>query len=187
MTGFCGVRVHVCNRRQVEVHSDSAQIRGHRRRDLLRELDVVDGSESCVSRVRASGPRLQPRHVAAFLVDPDEDVVPLGAQCPRSAVAADPGSRRSTRRGRRRPDLARASAAPSRAAACPRTPGRCRTSRAARASRSSRRGHPLTEPAVRPKAIFRCTSRKNTTTGIAVSVDAAISAPQSVFRLVPEK
>ena len=47
--------------------------------------------------------------------------------------------------------------------------------------------HPLTEPAVRPNAIFRCTSRKKTITGIAVSVDAAISAPQSVFRLVPEK
>ena len=33
--------------------------------------------------------------------------------------------------------------------------------------------------------IRRCTSRKNTITGTAVSVDAAISAPQSVFRLVP--
>ena len=30
-------------------------------------------------------------------------------------------------------------------------------------------------------------SRKKITTGIAVSVDAAISAPQSVFRLVPRK
>ena len=48
-----------------------------------------------------------------------------------------------------------------------------------------RGAHPLTEPAVRPKAMRRCTSRKKTTTGIAVSVEAAISAPQSVLRLVP--
>ena len=40
--------------------------------------------------------------------------------------------------------------------------------------------HALTAPAVRPKTIFRCTSRKKITTGIAVSVDPAISAPQSV-------
>ena len=33
--------------------------------------------------------------------------------------------------------------------------------------------------------IFRWTRRKKTITGIAVSVDAAISAPQSVLRLVP--
>ncbi len=43
----------------------------------------------------------------------------------------------------------------------------------------------LTAPAVRPKAIFRCTSRKKITTGIAVSVEAAMSPPQSVARLVP--
>jgi hypothetical protein len=46
---------------------------------------------------------------------------------------------------------------------------------------------PFTAPAVSPKAIRRWTSRKKMTTGIAVSVDAAISAPQSVFRLVPRK
>ena len=45
--------------------------------------------------------------------------------------------------------------------------------------------HPRTAPAVSPNMILRCTSRKNTITGIAVSVDAAISPPQSVFRLPP--
>ena len=45
--------------------------------------------------------------------------------------------------------------------------------------------HPLVAPAVRPKAILRWTSRKKATTGIAVSVEAAISPPQSVLRLVP--
>ena len=48
-----------------------------------------------------------------------------------------------------------------------------------------RAAHPLVAPAVRPKAILRWTSRKKTTTGIAVSVEAAISPPQSVLRLVP--
>src|SRR6185436_1072274 len=43
----------------------------------------------------------------------------------------------------------------------------------------------LTAPAVKPNAILRCTSRKKMTTGIAVSVEAAMSPPQSVSRLVP--
>ncbi len=45
--------------------------------------------------------------------------------------------------------------------------------------------HPRTAPAVSPNMILRCTSRKNTMTGIAVSVEAAISPPQSVLRLPP--
>ena len=50
-----------------------------------------------------------------------------------------------------------------------------------------KRFYPRTAPAVSPNAIFRCTSRKKMTTGMAVSVDAAMSAPQSVFRLVQRK
>src|SRR5207237_1696546 len=45
----------------------------------------------------------------------------------------------------------------------------------------------LTAPAVSPNAIFRCTSRKKTITGIAISVEPAMSPPQSVWRLVPVK
>ena len=48
-------------------------------------------------------------------------------------------------------------------------------------------GHALTAPAVSPNEIFRCTSRKKTTTGIAISVEPAISAPQSVCLLDPRK
>ncbi len=133
------------------------------------------------------GPRLQPRDVAAFLVDPDENVVPLGAQ--------GRGQQTQLLRALDVPpeedDAAQTLLEPA-----PHPVGQPRalepredagTSRAARALDSSRRAHPLTEPAVSPKAILRCTSRKKTTTGIAVSVDAAISAPQSVFRLVPAK
>ncbi len=64
--------------------------------------------------------------------------------------------------------------------------------RALEAREDAARGQPfelahqaLTAPAVRPNAILRCTSRKKITTGIAVSVDAAMSPPQSMFRLVP--
>ena len=46
-------------------------------------------------------------------------------------------------------------------------------------------GHyPRTAPEVSPNAIRRCTSRKNTTTGMAQSVAPAISGPQSVPRSV---
>ena len=39
--------------------------------------------------------------------------------------------------------------------------------------------------AVSPNPIFRCTIRKKTITGIAISVEPAIRPPQSVLRLVP--
>ena len=52
-------------------------------------------------------------------------------------------------------------------------------------ARRSKGSHPLTAPDVSPNAIRRWTSRKKTTTGIAVSVEAAIRPPQSVLRLVP--
>ena len=47
--------------------------------------------------------------------------------------------------------------------------------------------HALTAPAVSPNEILRCTSRKKTTTGIAINVDPAISAPKSVCLLLPRK
>ena len=46
---------------------------------------------------------------------------------------------------------------------------------------------PFTAPAVRPNAIRRCTSRKKITTGIAINVEAAITAPQSTPRAPPRK
>ena len=52
-------------------------------------------------------------------------------------------------------------------------------------SRSFRPDHAFTAPAVRPKAIFRWTKPKKTSTGIAASTEPAISPPQSTCRLVP--
>src|SRR4029453_14027005 len=49
----------------------------------------------------------------------------------------------------------------------------------------ARLAHPLTAPDVSPKRIRLCRRRKKATAGSAVSVEAAINAPQSVFRLVP--
>ena len=176
-----GVRVHVRDRREVDVHADRRQLGSHRRRDLLRQLDVVDGAESRVAGIRASRRRLEAGDVAAFLVDRDEHVPTLE----RSAAVSVPScSRLSTFHAKRTtPPRPRSSHRRTHSGAVgPSKPGKTQ----AAASLSSE-AHPLTEPAVSPNAIFRCTSRKKMTTGIAVSVDAAMSAPQSVFLLVPEK
>ncbi|MEX0705520.1 MAG: hypothetical protein WD041_02775 [Nitriliruptoraceae bacterium] len=70
------VRVHVCDRGEVEIDSGLAKISRDRRRHLLGELHVVDRAESSVSRIRAPCRDLQPRHVSAFLVDRYQDVIP---------------------------------------------------------------------------------------------------------------
>ena len=56
------------------------QVGGHRARHGARQLDVVDDAERPVSRIRAAVPRLEARHVAALLVDGDDELRPLGAQ-----------------------------------------------------------------------------------------------------------
>ena len=124
--------------------------------------------------------RLEPGHVAALLVDPDQRLGPLGAD-PRAQRrelrpvgdvageehdAAEPTLELAPQPvGRREPLEAR--------------------EEAGRGEPLEPAAHPLTAPAVSPKAIFRCTIRKKITTGIAVSVAPAISPPQSVWRLVP--
>src|SRR5207302_8114646 len=125
-----------------------------------------------VPRVRTARRCVQPRHVAAFLVERDQQLGVLGAQrsgqlCELVVIAhiraeehdaADAIGDELQEPGRRlRPFEAGEEAL----------------------------DHPRTAPWVRPKTIRRWTSRKKTTTGIAVSVDAAISPPQSVPRAVP--
>ena len=122
------------------------------------------------------------RHVAALFVDRDQDVLALGPQLSRQhrelLSAFDvPGVE---------DDAAEPLVEPA-----PDPVGRVGPSNLGKmqadASRSEVRAHPFTAPAVSPKAILRCTRRKKMTTGIAVSVDAAMSPPQSVFRLEPVK
>ncbi len=124
--------------------------------------------------------RLEPCHVAALLVDRDDEVLAfraqLGGQCTELLAALDV------------PGIEHDAAEPVREAPShPVGHGRALEAGKDAARRESLEvGHQaLTAPAVRPNAILRCTSRKKMTTGIAVSVEAAMSPPQSVARLVP--
>ena len=175
-----GVRVDVGDGREVEGHADVRKLRAERPSDARRELDVVDDAERGVARVRASRPGLEPGDIAALLVDRDDDVRPLGAKIARErsqlfAVLDVPRVQHDAAEAVREP-----------------TPNPVGSSRPLEAREDAARGEPLelahhalTAPAVRPNAILRCTRRKKMTTGIAVRVEAAISPPQSVARLVP--
>ena len=177
------VRVHVRDGREVQVHADLGEIRSDRRRHLLGELDVVDGAEGGVSRVGAAGGGLEPRHVAALLVDPDEDGIALRPE--RSGQGGELLAALDV--PREEDDPAEPLPQPTKHPVRRARPLEAREDAREREPVELGGCHPLTEPAVSPNAILRCTSRKKITTGIAVSVDAAISAPQSVFRLDPVK
>src|SRR5581483_8110048 len=130
--------------------------------------------------IRAPCRRLEPGHVAPFLVRRDKDVLAFGPERGRQrrhllAVAHVAREQHDAAEPRR--DLA------------PHPLGRREPLEAGEQAAPGERGeaHPLTAPAVRLNAIFRCRSRKKTTTGTAVRVEAAMSAPQSVWRAVPEK
>ena len=81
--GVVRVRVHVRDRREVEIDSGVGELGAQRRRDALGQLDVVHHAERSVARVRASGACLETRHVAALLVDGDQHVVALRAEVVR--------------------------------------------------------------------------------------------------------
>ena len=118
---------------------------------------------------------LEPRHVAALLVGRDDQLRPLGPQrgrqlghllrvrdvLPVEDDAAEPVGQQALQ------------------------PVGDGLAVEPREEAGRRVAQPRTAPAVRPKPIFRCTIRKKTITGIAISVEPAIRPPQSVFRLVP--
>ena len=120
--------------------------------------------------------RLEPGHVTAFLVEREKDL----ARAPEAA----------RQRGEllRAPDVVREERDSAEPAVEPaQDPVRRLVAREAR--EQAGRGEPLdahdfTAPAVSPNAIRRCTITKKIITGIAVSVAAAISEPQSVPREV---
>src|SRR5581483_4233595 len=122
------------------------------------------------------------RDVAALLVDREQNVRTLGAQ--RVGEAAELVARRRVVREQAE---AQSAAVDERSRPVGYVDAGEARQQARRGEARGRLAHPRTAPAVSPKAIRRCTSRKKTTTGTAVSVDAAISAPQSVWRLVPRK
>ena len=178
------VRVDVGDGSEVEVHPSLSEIGRDRRRDLLGQDDVVDRSERRVSRIRAAGRSLEASHVTSLFVDRDQEVRSLGSQrCVQSSqllpILDVPGVEDDATEPLREPS--------------PKPVGYHRPLESREdASRSKplelwSLSHPFTAPAVSPNAIFRWTRRKKITTGIAVSVDAAMRPPQSVFRLVPVK
>ena len=174
------VRVDVGDRREIEVDARLGELGPEGGGDLLGELDVVHDPERPVPRVRAAGIRLEPGHVAALLVDRDDEVGLLGAKVV--------GQRAELLPALDVPGVEHDASEPfGESTAKPVGHGRPLEAGedAARGESLELAHQALTAPAVRPKAIFRCTRRKKITTGIAVSVDAAMSPPQSVFRLVP--
>ena len=178
--GILRIRVDVGHGSKVEVDAGLGELRPERCRDAVGELDVVDRAQRAVARIRAAAGRLEPCDVAAFLVDRDEHMLALCTEVRRQrtqlvATLDIPGVQDHSAEPVREPPTHPVGDA-----------------RALEARKDAGRGEPLelrthalTAPAVSPKAIFRCTSRKKITTGIAVSVEAAISPPQSMFRLVP--
>ena len=176
------IRVDVGDRRQIVRDAGGTELIGQGARDARSQLDVVHRAERKRAGHRASGRSLQAGDVSAFLVDThnrlgrDADgrhealelvgvthVAREEHDAPEAFVelAPEPVGRRLT--GEPGQDA-----------------GPCEAF-----ERVTHRAQPRTAPAVRPNAIRRCTIRKKTTTGIAVSVDAAIRPPQSVYRLVP--
>ena len=70
---------------QVEIDPAGRQLGADRGRHVACERDVVGDPESKVARVRASGPGLQPRHIASFFVDADKQSRARAMQLGREA------------------------------------------------------------------------------------------------------
>ena len=169
MTGLQRVRVDVCDRGQVEVDADRRAARA----PIAAATRSVSSTSSTAPRARFPGIRaprrhLEPGDVAALLVDRDQHARPAPRGRRRSARRAARGRERCERRERRRRARRPSSRRTQSGADSPTNAGED----AGRGEPLELRAHPLTAPAVSPNAIFRCTSRKKITTGIAVSVDA---------------
>ena len=177
--GVQGIRVGVRDRGEVQVDARRGQLARDRACDRLGQRHVVDGAEREVAGVRAAVLGLEPRHVAALLVDRDQELGPLGAKGARqlgelSRIADVVGEEG---------DPAQPPLEPARDPVRDDVTGEARLQTGR--SEAVELAHCLTAPAVRPKAIRRCTITKKMTTGRAVSVAAAISVPQSTPRVVP--
>ncbi len=180
MTGFCGF---------VLTSATGAKSRLTPTAASSAPIDAATRSVSSTSSTTPSAPlpgyelpgrRFEPRDVAPLLVDRDDDVGSLRVEVARElrellAALDVPGVQHHPAEA-----FGEATAHP------------VRHGRPLEAREDAGRGEPLelvrhafTAPAVRPDRIFRCSARKKNTTGIAVSVDAAMSAPQSVALLVP--
>src|SRR5690348_4381989 len=173
-----GIRVHVGDGSEVEVDPDLAELARDRRGDLLGQRRVVDDAERPVSGIGAADPSLEACDVAAFFVGRDEQL----------AFASEPPGQRFDLFRRldvaaEQDDTAEPALDP---AQHPVGSGGAFEAReeARRCGALELNAHPLTAPAVTPKAILRWIATKKSTTGSAVSVAPAISGPQAVPRSV---
>ena len=123
---------------------------------------------------------LEPRHVAALLVDRHDRVGAVRAH--RGGELGDLVALGDVTREK---DGAAEAALEPRAQPVRRRQAVKSRQQAGRREAFELGAQPLTAPDVRPNAIFRCTSRKKIMTGSAMSVAPAMSPPQSVLRLVP--
>ena len=174
---------HVGHGREVDVDPGRRQLAADRPSDAARQGGVVDRAEREVPRERAPARGLEPGDVAALLVGRHQQVRLLrtqrGRQCGHLLRLGDVAGEED--------DAAEALLQQSF------QPVRNGLAEEAGEETGRRSGaepavaHPRTAPAVSPNPIFRCTIRKKTITGIAISVEPAIRPPQSVFRLVPVK
>ena len=173
------VDVDIGDRSEIQRDAGRAQLFGEGAGDLLGERDVVDRAER-----ECAGNEL-PRPASRRVTSPPSSSIATTVAAEtlsdpvRACSCSGPATLRANRTTPPRPS---ASSRESQVGAVvPAKPGQDAPVRQA----LERVAHPLVAPAVRPKAILRWTSRKKATTGIAVSVEAAISPPQSVLRLVP--
>ena len=148
-----------------------AELVGERPGDRLGQLDVVDRAER--ERPGTELPRVASSRVTS---PPSSSIATTVAADTRSEAVSRCSCSGSSHVAREEHDptetVVELAEEPVRAQRAPRTRAGCRRVR----EPFERGAHPLTAPAVRPNAIRRWTSRKKTTTGIAVSVEAAISA-----------
>ncbi len=178
MIGLRGFELMSATRRQGQIDAETrglgcprcgVRVRGQRH--------VVDEAECDRARRVAAAGRVEPGDVAAFLVDRDHDVGTSIAQLRAELVRPARRRPRSGRTATHRP-VRRGPRASSHGGGL----GSHERSQQARGREATIAGgaHPFTAPAVRPLVTRRCTSRKKTTTGIAINVEPAITPPQSV-------
>ena len=131
---------------EVEIDPAGRQLGADRSRHVTCERDRVRDAEGKVARVRASGPRLEPRHIASFFVDADEQsgarAVQLGRHAGHLRLALEVAGKED--------DPAQSIG---RAAEHPIRSSRAFKTRQDAPQRESLDGrHPFTAPAVRPPA-----------------------------------
>src|SRR5438093_2016864 len=171
--------VDVGDRREIQVDSGLVEITADRGGHVAGQREVIDLAQGQVAWIGAARPGLQTGDVAALLVDRNHRVgaalMELGAQ-PGDLLGRVDVSREQHHTAQA---VTEAASQP-----CRRFGAFEPREQAGLRQPFQLRHQPFTAPAVSPVTTFRCTIKKKTTTGIAVSVAPAINGPQSAPRWV---